>query len=333
MILFSYNNKLMSRIEFLKYYKSASELRKDNLIMANLIPDFVRTKFIRRERGAVYGYQVVSIVFCDLSDFDSLVSKLTPKDLITFLDELYSMMDQFCQLHGLQKIETVGKTYMAAGGIKECEIDFDPVTLSSHHAVRCFEFSLDILDLVMKMVLTSGDKIKVKIGIHTGKVIPAVVGEHKPQFSLIGDTVNTTSRMCTNSRDNCVNCSEFSYEEIKQKYKDFEQRTKEVKGKGMMNLYLYDPMKHKKGPLDSKMKRDSFGNMVMRSVTKNVPVVCRQGTKGSRRDSKSVFKNFDNFSSRRNSMESSIFIVENSQDLIFNTNSPIHMTCQISSTD
>ena len=320
MILFSYNNKLMSRIEFLKYYKSALELRKDNLIMANLIPDFVRTKFIRRERGAVYGYQVVSIVFCDLSDFDSLVSKLTPKDLITFLDELYSVMDQFCQLHGLQKIETVGKTYMAAGGIKECEIDFDPVTLSSHHAVRCFEFSLDILDLVMKMVLTSGDKIKVKIGIHTGKVIPAVVGEHKPQFSLIGDTVNTTARMCTNSRDNCVNCSEFSYEEIKQKYKEFEQRTKEVKGKGMMNLYLYDPMKHKKGIIDSKMKKDIYGNMVMRSITKNVPVIMRQGTKGSRRDSKSVLKNFDNLSNRRNSLESSIFIVENSQDLIMNTN-------------
>ena len=324
MIIFSYYNKLMSRIEFLKYYKSAIELKKDNLIMANLIPDFVRAKYNRKERGAVYGYQVVSIVFCDISDFDSLVAKLTPKDLITFLDELYSVMDQFCQLHGLQKIETVGKTYMAAGGIKECEIDIDPVTLSSHHAIRCFEFSLDILDLVMKMVLTSGDKIRVKIGIHTGKVIPAVVGEHKPQFSLIGDTVNTTARMCTNSRDNCVNCSEFSYEEIKQKYKNFEQRTKEVKGKGMMNLYLYDPLKHRKGVIDSKNKigRDSSGNMLMRSITKNVPVIVRQGTKGSRRDSKAIQGNFKNESyNRKDSIDSSIFIVENSQDLLLKNNS------------
>ena len=45
--------------------------------------------------------------------------------VISFLDEFYSLLDQFCQLHGLQKIETVGKTYMAAGGIRECEIDVD----------------------------------------------------------------------------------------------------------------------------------------------------------------------------------------------------------------
>ena len=335
MIIYSYFNQLTVRIEFLKFFKSTIELKKDNLIMANLIPDFVRAKYNKRERGAVYGYETVTIVFCDLSDFDSLVAKLTPKDLITFLDELYSVMDQFCQLHGLQKIETVGKTYMAAGGIKECEIDVDPITLSTHPAIRSFEFSMDILDLVQKMVLTSGDKIKVKIGIHTGKVIPAVVGEHKPQFSLIGDAVNTTARMCTNSKDNCVNCSEFAYEEIKQKYKDFTQSTKEVKGKGMMNLYLYDPSKHRKNVLDTKMRnfgRDQSGNMIVKSITKNVPVLIRQGTKGSQRgnpnnmiktnDNNVVKNNFDKISygTKRNSVESSIFIVENSKDLLANNN-------------
>ena len=337
MVVFSYYNKLMSRIEFLKYYKSKVELKKDNLIMANLIPDFVRAKYNRRERGAVYGYETVTIVFCDLSDFDSLVAKLTPKDLITFLDELYSVMDQFCQLHGLQKIETVGKTYMAAGGIKECEIDVDPITLSTHPAIRSFEFSMDILDLVQKMILTSGDKIKVKIGIHTGKVIPAVVGEHKPQFSLIGDAVNTTARMCTNSKDNCVNCSEFSYEEIKQKYKDFTQSTKEVKGKGMMNLYLYDPSKNKKN-IDSKMKsfgRDTSGNMIVKSISKNIPVLVKQGTKGSRGNNNNIIqpneknynRNYDKISvenNMRNSIDSSMFIVENSKDLLINNNNTIN---------
>ena len=126
------------------------------------------------------------------------MSKLSPKDIISFLDEFYSVLDQFCQLHGLQKIETVGKTYMAAGGIRECEIDVDKILLRTHHSIRCFEFAVDILDLVQKMILNSGDKIIVKIGIHKGKVIPAVVGDHKPQFSLIGDAVNTTSRMCSN---------------------------------------------------------------------------------------------------------------------------------------
>ena len=73
-------------------------------------------------------------------------------------------------------------------------------------------------------------KLNVKIGLHTGKVIPAVVGEHKPQFSLIGDTVNTTSRMASNGEKNCITCSEFAYEEIKRKYKDFSVVNKQIKG-------------------------------------------------------------------------------------------------------
>ena len=284
MVVYAYYSEIAARVEFLKFHKSEIELKKDNLIIANLIPAFVREKMMKGERGAALGYEVVTIVFCDIYDFDSLVAKLAPKDLIELLDDVYSILDQFCSLHGLQKIETVGKTYMAAGGIKECEVDMDKVTLMTNHAIRSFEFGVDILDLIQKWVLINGEKLKVKIGIHTGKVIPAVVGDHKPQFSLIGDTVNTTARMCSYSQENCINCSEFAYEEIKEKYKDFSQSTKEVKGKGMMNLYLYNPQKHKKG-IDSKMKIpvDSSGNYVLKSITKKCEVLVKQGTKSSMR--------------------------------------------------
>ena len=74
----SHYAQLKNRIEFLKYLKSKIELKKDNLIMANLIPEFVRAKMQRGERGAAYGYEEVSIVFCDISNFDSLMAKLSP---------------------------------------------------------------------------------------------------------------------------------------------------------------------------------------------------------------------------------------------------------------
>lgn len=41
------------------------------------------------------------------------------------------------------------------------------------------------------------NQTEIKIGIHTGRVIAGVIGHHKPQFSLIGDTVNHTSRVCS----------------------------------------------------------------------------------------------------------------------------------------
>lgn len=215
------------------------------------------------------------------------MDKLSPKDIILLLDQFYSILDQFCQLHGLQKIETVGKTYMAAGGIKECEIDVDKKLLRTHHSIRCFEFALDILDLAPKMVLNSGDTIVVKIGIHKGKVIPAVVGAHKPQFSLIGDAVNTTSRMSSNGEKNCITCSEFAYDEIKAKYKTNNVINKEIKGKGKMNLYIYNPNPSKKS-LQEKSKgllnRDKSGNLIAKSSTKNTAVLVKQNTKTQKED-------------------------------------------------
>ena len=327
LIISSHYIQLKNRIEFLKYHKSRIELKKDNLIMANLIPEFVRAKMQRGERGAAYGYEEVTIVFCDISNFDELMAKLTPKDIISFLDEFYSVLDQFCQLHGLQKIETVGKTYMAAGGIRECEIDVDKNLLRVHHSIRCFEFAVDILDLVQKMILNSGDKITVKIGIHKGKVIPAVVGDHKPQFSLIGDTVNTTSRMCSNGEKNCITCSEFAYEEIKTKYKNCNIYNKQIKGKGLMNLYSYDINHNKKQTLENPkgpIAKDQSGNIITKSSTKKVAVLVKQNTRNSHRNNSMIksseISEHESFLLNKKSLiEDSFLIVENSQEMLIKT--------------
>ena len=94
------------------------------------------------------------------------------------------------------------------------------------------------------MILNSDDKITVKIGIHKGRVIPAVVDSHKPQLSLIGDTVNTTSRICSNGEKNYVTWSGFTYEEIETKYKNCNINSKQITGKGLINLYSYDINHH-----------------------------------------------------------------------------------------
>lgn len=125
------------------------------------------------------------------------MQQYTGRELIELLDRVYNAFDSMCEQHGLQKIETVGKTYMACGGLKVVEKDIDNRLLGSHHSVRVTDFGCSVLSYVHTQTLRNAKKLSVKIGIHTGEVIAGVVGETKPQFSLIGPTINKSSRVCS----------------------------------------------------------------------------------------------------------------------------------------
>ena len=91
----------------------------------------------------------------------------------------------------------------------------------------------------------NGEKMNIKIGIHVGKVIAGVLGYHKPQFSLIGDTINTTSRVMSTGEDNRITISNQAFVKISNsKSYVFKHKTVEAKGKG--NMETYQIFKNKK---------------------------------------------------------------------------------------
>lgn len=91
---------------------------------------------------------------------------------------------------------------MACGGLKSAERKIESRLLNRHHSVRVTDFGLEIISYIKTVYLKNGKSLEVKIGIHTGPVISGVVGDTKPQFSLIGDTVNKTSRVCSLTQPN-----------------------------------------------------------------------------------------------------------------------------------
>jgi class 3 adenylate cyclase len=75
---------------------------------------------------------------------------------------------------------------------------------------------LDVLRLVNTIKLKDGTDLKVKIGVNTGPVTAGVVGFHKPQFALVGDTVNTAARMGTTlTTPNAIQISESTHYWVK----------------------------------------------------------------------------------------------------------------------
>lgn len=102
-----------SKRQFLKQTKLKKEFKKSKNILNILLPNFVRERVRTGQRFIAEDQGVVTIIFIDIMDFDNIVSMHQPGELIEFLDKIYNAFDQMCNLHNLQKIETVGKSYMA----------------------------------------------------------------------------------------------------------------------------------------------------------------------------------------------------------------------------
>jgi class 3 adenylate cyclase len=111
----------------------------------------------------------------------------SPTQLVRLLDAIYSMFDVLCIKHDVTKMETVGKTFMAASGLQGDR---------KNHAQALVLLGMDMIRTVAMVRDKSGKPaITVRVGINSGNVVSGVVGCKKQQFSLFGDCVNTASRM------------------------------------------------------------------------------------------------------------------------------------------
>ncbi|OMJ90724.1 hypothetical protein SteCoe_6900 [Stentor coeruleus] len=228
------------RLEFNLVQKVQVEIQKTKNVLSYLLPAFVRKRVKNGVRYISENQGIVSIIFCDIYNFEDLLRNYSPQELTAFLDDLFAKFDQKCSLSGCTKIETVGKTYMACAGLKDTEYDIDTYFSSVSHARRTVEMGISIINMCENTYLKNGETLKVKIGINTGAVTAGVVGYHKPQFSLVGDTVNTASRMASLCPEpNKIQISKDTYEHMRDfSGLKFSPNVVNAKGKGQMSTYL-----------------------------------------------------------------------------------------------
>ncbi|CAD8173491.1 unnamed protein product [Paramecium pentaurelia] len=216
---------------FLEVFLGRINMNKENQIMSDilsiLLPQFIRDRINKAGQYDIQEDQgMVAVLFCDIIDFDQLI-KNEQSNVVDILDKLFRRFDLLCQQHEVQKIETVGKTYMAAAGLKI------HVSQKSNPVNKVISLALD-----MKKYVMSNETFQIKIGIHYGNVIAGVIGHHKPQFSLIGDTINTASRICSTAEPWNIAISEQAYRQTNKFELVYIQRDVEAKGKGKLITYV-----------------------------------------------------------------------------------------------
>ncbi|KAF2076091.1 hypothetical protein CYY_002605 [Polysphondylium violaceum] len=212
-----------------------SPLKLDATILPNQTPENTRRTIVDPQSpssiqpGSISGemivdsYDPVTVLFCEIVNFQALIEKMPATQVINLLNEVYNSFDRLTDVYGVTKVEHIGNVYMVVGGCPE---------LCQDHAQRVAHMSLGMLSIIRRYGI-----VQVRLGIHTGPVVGGIIGKKKLSWHLFGDTINTSSRMASHSSIGRIQVSQPVHQLLKSHFL-FEDRGKiQVKGKGLMRTF------------------------------------------------------------------------------------------------
>jgi len=205
-----------------------AEQEKSEALLLNILPSSIAERLKAATRTIADHFESASILFADVVDFTPLAQRLTPAEMVGMLDQLFSRFDALVELHGLEKIKTIGDCYMAAAGVPNPRED---------HARRAALLALDMRDAVATSAIAGEPGFELRIGINSGPVIAGVIGTKRFLYDLWGDAVNTASRMESHSTPGEIQITRTTYELLKDEFVCRRRGTILVKGKGRMETW------------------------------------------------------------------------------------------------
>lgn len=213
-----------------------NERDKNEQLLLNTLPIKVVNDLKENGISEPQKFDDVTVYFSDIVGFTRVSATLDPKKLIQELNDIYSAFDDIMLKHGCERIKTIGDAYLAVCGMPQ---------KNSRHAEMMLRASLEVIQFIEKRNLTSQLKWSMRIGLHSGIVVGGIVGVKKYIYDVFGDTINTASRMESNSAPMRVNISQETYllvkgiDFIKSNGITFEEREPiHVKGKGDTVMYF-----------------------------------------------------------------------------------------------
>jgi class 3 adenylate cyclase/CheY-like chemotaxis protein len=185
-------------------------------LLRNILPDTVASELQEKQSVDPMYFEDVTIVFTDFVGFTRATEELPAEELVGVLNDYFSEMDRITERYGLEKLKTIGDSYMYVGGL--------PVR-NPAHPVDAVLAAIEIIDFVTARQRSGGGGWGIRVGVHTGPVIAGVVGLRKFAFDIWGESVNLASRMESSGVRDRVSLSGRTYTRVKDFFQ-CEPRTK-----------------------------------------------------------------------------------------------------------
>ena len=238
--------------EKMKAALDAEHVRSENLLL-NVLPAPVAQRLKRSSDVIADGFESVTVLFADIVGFTPMSAALSPSEVVTLLNRVFTAFDQLVDAYGLEKIKTIGDAYMVAAGV--------PVPRDDH-AEAIADLALEMKTELAKVREAINTPLDIRIGIDSGPVVAGVIGKRKFIYDLWGDTVNTASRMESHGTAGEIHVTERAWKLLRQSHQLRERGVIEVKGKGQMRTYFLEqrllPTSHPQvtSPLLSRLQSD-----------------------------------------------------------------------------
>jgi adenylate cyclase len=219
------------------YDRVVAEQQRSERLLHNVLPRAIADRLKgRAEITADHFSEViadsfpeVTVLFADIVDFTQFSQGLSPEVLVAVLNDIFTRFDRIADHRGLEKIKTIGDSYMAAAGL--------PVP-AADHAERAALMALDMIEVMEQLNENGPYKLRVRIGISSGAAVAGVIGTRKFLYDLWGDVVNTASRMESLGVSGRIHVTDFTRQRLGDAFLFEERGAIEVKGKGAMHTWF-----------------------------------------------------------------------------------------------
>uniref|UniRef100_A0A672ZW89 adenylate cyclase n=1 Tax=Sphaeramia orbicularis TaxID=375764 RepID=A0A672ZW89_9TELE len=215
-------------------------------LLHNILPKDVAAHFLARERRNDELYyqscECVAVMFASISNFSEFYVELEANnegvECLRLLNEIIADFDEIIseeRFRQLEKIKTIGSTYMAASGLNDSTYDKE----GRSHILALADYAMRLREQMKYINEHSFNNFQMKIGLNMGPVVAGVIGARKPQYDIWGNTVNVASRMdSTGIPDGIQVTTDLYHVLVNNGYQLDCRGVVKVKGKGEMTTYF-----------------------------------------------------------------------------------------------
>lgn len=211
---------------------SREKKRSDNLLL-NILPAETAEELKETGTARTKKYEQVTVMFTDFKNFTQTAEQLSAEELVGLINTCYGEFDRIVSRHNVEKIKTIGDSYMCVGGL--------PVK-NDTHATDAVKAAQEMISFIRGLNAERKKQglpfFDIRIGLHTGPVVAGIVGIKKFAYDIWGDTVNIASRMESSGEPGRINISETTYALVKETVSCSPRGKIQAKNKGEIEMYF-----------------------------------------------------------------------------------------------